>query len=339
MSWLFRLARLVKRWFRYDEILVINYYAFISAHQLHLRGRIIEDNKIVSLPTDNWFRNFVNLAKRILSHEVAHARVDVIACGERFTIHSNEEGFYEGTFRIQDLCDTVRVEVNHPRFSSVIETEVIPTILHDDVQYGVISDIDDTILVTGVVSWFKWRLLLNTLFLNPQKRKSFKNVSTFYRKLASGGNPFFYISNSPWNLFDYLKVYLQHNKFPNGFLLLRDYNFLSPKSSTLEKQNKYKEIMKAFTACPDIAFVLIGDAGEVDVDIYRDIAAKYPERVRAIYIRSVDDRRRMKRVRKIAKLFTPVPLMVFDHTVEMEDHLLGLQKADPQVSVISTQRE
>lgn len=315
----------LKQFFGSHYVIIANYYAFVSEGVLHIRGRVLEDDKIVSLPSDNWFRNLRHLTKRILSSEVCDAEL-LVAYGEHHhTLIANKEGFYEGTFDVGvDVPHEIVLTVAPPSLPNYVPNQVSKivrtTIIDNNVRYGIISDIDDTILVTGVVSRLKWRLLFNTLFLNPAKRKTFKNASRFYRRLVNDCNPIFYISNSPWNLYDYLKIYLQRQEFPPGYILLRDYNIFSPKAKDLEKQNKYIEIIKSLQACPALSFILIGDAGEVDTDIYLRIAEKHPDRVKAIYIRSVKSTRRMERVKLLAASITTVPILIFDHTIEMAQH-------------------
>jgi phosphatidate phosphatase APP1 len=117
-------------------------------------------------------------------------------------------------------------------------------------------------------------------------------VAAFYRALHAGVNPFFYISKSPWNLYAPLIEYLEVQGLPLGPLLLRDFGLRR------EKEHKRKRIEEILATYPKLKFILIGDSGEEDPEIYAAVVHRYPDRIRAIYIRSVNP----KRISEIEKL-------------------------------------
>jgi phosphatidate phosphatase APP1 len=137
-------------------------------------------------------------------------------------------------------------------------------------------------------------MILTVVLSNEHTRKPFEGVAGLYRALQrglSGGeeNPIFYVSNSPWNLYTVLLEFLNLQKIPLGPLLLRDFGdhlFFSQEPESHKKSN-IKMILDSF---PHLPFVLIGDSGERDPEIYRDIVKEYPARIRAIYIRSINKR-------------------------------------------------
>src|SRR5690606_30914845 len=187
----------------------------------------------------------------------------------------------------------LKVKFLQPVPNAVISSEnefdaelLIPPI---SAEFGVISDIDDTILHTGVTSFLKWRVVKNSLFRNAYDRLSLEGSPQFYRTLhlgkrGIGRNPIFYLSNTTWNLYEYLKLFLEINNFPKGPILLRD--FRTPFDRTLkpEKPHKQKEILNILKTYPDLKFILIGDSGEHDPRIYTDIAVQFPDRILAIYL-------------------------------------------------------
>jgi phosphatidate phosphatase APP1 len=127
---------------------------------------------------------------------------------------------------------------------------------------------------------------------NARTRKPFKGVAAFYRALHAGVNPVFYVSKSPWNLYAPIVEYLAVQGLPEGPLMLRDFGFRA------EKEHKRKAIEAILNTYPKLQFVLSGDSGEQDPQIYADIMRRFPKRIRAIYIRSVN----LKRVEEIQKL-------------------------------------
>jgi len=153
---------------------------------------------------------------------------------------------------------------------------------------GVISDIDDTVVVSNVIN--KARLLLTVALLNERTRVPFEGVASFYRALQGGisgseDNPIFYVSKSPWNLYTLLVEFFEIHGIPQGPLFLRDFGI---NQSSPEDDHKRSRIESILNTYPDLPFVLIGDSGEQDPEIYRDLVKAFPDRIRAIYIRSVD---------------------------------------------------
>jgi phosphatidate phosphatase APP1 len=126
-------------------------------------------------------------------------------------------------------------------------------------------------------------------------------VADFYRRLQRGrtnrpDNPFFYVSSSPWNLYDVLEEFMSIHEMPPGPLLLRDLGLSRPKttpppgvtgSAAVHFAHKLHEIHDLLTTYPDLPFVLLGDSGQEDARIYREVVRQHPGRIRAIYIRDV----------------------------------------------------
>ena len=95
-------------------------------------------------------------------------------------------------------------------------------------------------------------------------------------------NPVFYVSSSPWNLHAFLLAFIRHQDFPLGPVLLRD--LLGNRHGREQKHTRIREVLDLH---PDLSFVLLGDSGEHDPQIYADIVREYPDRILAVYIREV----------------------------------------------------
>lgn len=147
-------------------------------------------------------------------------------------------------------------------------------------RFGVVSDVDDTILETGVQR--VGHMLRQTFTGSALTRTPFPGAADLYRDLAGGTNPVFYVSSSPWNLHSFLVAFLEHRGFPLGPVLLRD--LLGTGTGREPKHGRIREILATH---PDLPFVLIGDSGEHDPQIYADIVREFPDRIRAVYIREV----------------------------------------------------
>jgi len=149
-----------------------------------------------------------------------------------------------------------------------------------DAELGVISDVDDTILETGVQRL--GLMLRQTLTRSALTRTPFPGAAELYRDLAAGRNPVFYVSSSPWNLHAFLLAFLRHRDFPLGPLLLRD--LLGTRQG---RDRKHERIVEVLDLHPHLRFVLIGDSGEHDPQVYADIVRDHPDRILAVYIREV----------------------------------------------------
>jgi phosphatidate phosphatase APP1 len=149
-----------------------------------------------------------------------------------------------------------------------------------EARFGVLSDVDDTILQTGVQR--AGQMLRRTFTGSALTRTPFPGAPRLYRDLEAGVNPVFYVSSSPWNLHAFLQAFLRHRGFPVGPVLLRD--LLGTPAGREEKADRIREVLDVH---PDLPFVLIGDSGERDPEIYADIVRTYPGRILAVYIREV----------------------------------------------------
>jgi phosphatidate phosphatase APP1 len=150
-----------------------------------------------------------------------------------------------------------------------------------EARFGILSDIDDTILETGVQR--AARMVRQTIAGSALTRSPFPGAPELYRDLAAAANPVFYVSSSPWNLHAFLLAFLRHRAFPLGPVLLRDLLGSAPAG----REQKSKRIHQVLDLHPQLSFVLIGDSGERDPEIYAEVVRTYPDRILAVYIREV----------------------------------------------------
>jgi hypothetical protein len=152
---------------------------------------------------------------------------------------------------------------------------------------SVVSDIDDTIKISQVRDR---ALLMENTFLKPFV--AVPGAAAWYREMARElpGAAFHYLSASPLQLFPALQDFLTSEGFPPGSLHLREstawHGLIAEKKTTIA--HKTKEIERLFSLYPKRRFILIGDSGEQDAEIYADIARRHPDRVIAIHIRDAE---------------------------------------------------
>jgi phosphatidate phosphatase APP1 len=157
-------------------------------------------------------------------------------------------------------------------------------------QRAVICDVDDTVVPTGAGKLLQ--MAKNVLLHNAHSRAPFPGVAALYRALSAGrgaeGNPFLYVSSGPWNLYDLLIAAFRLHELPAGPLVLRDWGITATEVlPTRHHDHKLAAIRQAMTLWPHLPFLLVGDSGQQDPEIYRQLAVENPGRVRAIYIRNV----------------------------------------------------
>ena len=196
---------------------------------------------------------------------------------------------HEGYFRVELVPDAttspwteahVELAREHRGLTDPHRTRLRVRVPGRDARFGVISDVDDTILETGVQR--VGLMLAQTFTGSALTRTPFPGAAALYRDLAGADNPVFYVSSSPWNLHAFLEAFLQHRGFPAGPLLLRD--LIGDRHGRARKHERIEEVLRLH---PDLPFVLIGDSGERDPEVYADIVRAHPGRVLAVYIREV----------------------------------------------------
>lgn len=168
-----------------------------------------------------------------------------------------------------------------------------------DAPFGVISDVDDTVLVTGATRLRS--VLTRTLLQNAHDRLPFPGVAALYRAFEAAGAPLFYVSSSPWNLYGVLAEFLDLNDLPLGPLLLRDWGVtaeeLLPLGHGRHKRERIDEVLAAHRELP---FLLVGDSGQQDPEIYADVVRRHPGRVKGVVVRHVGDEERAEAVRALS---------------------------------------
>ena len=155
-------------------------------------------------------------------------------------------------------------------------------------MYGVISDMDDTVIQSSVTNFVRAARVV--LLENARTRLPFPGVAGLYRALAAGptgtaGNPLFYVSSSPWNLYDVIADFLEVQQIPAGPLLLRNWD-IGP-SLLRNASHKMEFIKQILDTYPSLRFMLVGDSTQEDPDLYADVVAGHPGRILAVYIRNV----------------------------------------------------
>ena len=194
-------------------------------------------------------------------------------------------------------------------------------------QYAFISDIDDTIMVSHSKTIFK--RLRELIIRNPHTRKTFQSTQHHYQLLANAHtttdqpNPFFYVSSSEWNLYDYLVETFRFNGFPEGTFLLNQIKRWTDllKTGKTGHEGKLMRIARIMSAFPNQKFILLGDNSQQDPLIYQKIAEKYGTNIVAVYIRNVRSSKFTATQLILNKLTAQhIETCLFNHSEEAIEH-------------------
>ena len=170
---------------------------------------------------------------------------------------------------------------------SVVASEGVVRLIADG-GFSVISDIDDTIKVSSVGN--RKELLANTFL---REFKSVTGMAELYQQWAASGACFHYVSSSPWQLYRALQGLHTELRFPAGTMHLRNFRIRDQlfKKFRIRRHGKVSAIQALLKGLPEKKFVLIGDSGEKDPEIYRRICRRFPGRVSGLFIRDLPYRR------------------------------------------------
>lgn len=257
-----------------------------------LAGKSVRPSKF----TNNPISNIIHLIKLFLVKPIPNVRVTLQWQNQQFYATTEADGFFRFEWQSSN-----KIEAGwHELTVYLLDSQGVKSASGEGklfvphaTQYGFISDIDDTVLVSHSANTGKKLRVMFTK--NPRSRKTFADVVKFYKLLSLAHteptllNPFFYVSSSEWNLYDDLNEFFKHNGLPKGAFLLNNikrwYQLL--KTGTTKHQGKLTRVHRIMQAFPKQRFVLLGDNSQADPEIYAEIANQYSDRIFAIYIRNV----------------------------------------------------
>lgn len=283
---------------------IVPYKGYGNETDVFIQGMVIED-KGLTKPTDqqHFLKNILATIKRFSGDAIPGVKVRAELLGRFLTAETDEMGYFFFHFHFDDEKEKLllkewhiihfelhdEIVENQPQTYATGEVIIIPS----QQSRIIISDIDDTVLISHSTQTFrKLRLML---LKNALTRLPFPGVIKFYKALTQGKNkqeniPFFFVSSSEWNLYDLLDDFFSLNGIPKGVMLLRKLNhsiYKFWKSGGGNHEHKYEEIKTLLEFYPNQKFILIGDSGQRDPEIYSKIALEFPGRIESIYIRSI----------------------------------------------------
>ncbi len=295
---------------RRKNIVTHVYRGFANKNRVYLHGRVLKDKKIDYGVTSGWFQKVKNTYNRFESDEIPYAKVHVQWDELSWALVCDDEGYFtlDEFYQLNTPVSKggwISLTVSLPDYpeSGVFTGEVV--IPDERTDLGVITDIDDTILSTGTLDAGWWEVMKNTFFRTHFQRTQVEGASDLLSALAGEGQskvkrPVFYLSNSPWNLYNYLVAFLDQMNMPRGPVLLRDYGIHLLRRKPRALRHKAKSLSRIFSMYPQMKFILIGDAASGDVDYYLDMVRSQRNQVAGIYIRIRENGRKARRILAIS---------------------------------------
>lgn len=335
----FRTKDKVKEWTQKDPLMIAPYLSYSNSHEAIIRGRVLENEGIVVREDDGRWNNFVNNIKRMESDEAKETKVQVEFQNNTYNCTTDDEGYFKikipliNTEQATDEIGYLTAKLSLPDHQHDNEPSSTPVnimLAHPKTQYAIITDVDDTILESHVDSFLKLRLLYETFFKNAHTRKAFDHIADVLRTITQNKSgqpiqPIFYLSHSPWNLYELLQQFLKNNNIPKGPFFLRDFGYKRGEEKFEYENHKQLTIEHLFEFYPEIPFVLIGDATEHDVDIYATVFKNHPSRIKQIIIRATEKEKRNDHVREVIAQNPEAPIQLISHS----DEILNLFKKLP----------
>lgn len=304
-------TRLIRRLNRDKPVLILPYIGYGTRNAVHLKGRVLEDKGLGSpMDDDTLWENLLNTYRRFNSNEIPGVQVRASFAGQVREFITDWEGYFDVEFTLKRPLPADRVWheidlelVGYPSSGERVEAVGQVVVPPPGAQFGVISDIDDTVLQTNVLHILK--MARNVFLRNARTRLPFEGVAAFYRALQTGTratfNPIFYLSSSPWNLYDLLVDFFEIRGIPLGPLFLVDLG-ITPEQFIVPTHTAHKSahITRLLATYPQLPFILIGDSTQRDPEIYTQAAVENAGRILAIYIRDMAGERRHAQLEQFA---------------------------------------
>lgn len=312
-----------------DPFEILTYRGYASATRAHIYGRVVEKpNVSLSADGDSTLRNLLNTYRRADSDPVAFAQVKIEYGGSVIECKSDDEGFFGGWIDSTEQLKGEWVDWDVSLLPAAQQVKARGEVLipADTARFGVVSDLDDTVIQSRVSNFLQ---AARTVMLgNARTRLPFPGVAAFYQALRNGAsgddkNPIFYVSSSPWNIYDVIAEFMDIQKIPKGPLILRDWDInFSALSSARHFDHKGVAIRNLMGLYPSMKFILIGDTSQHDPEIYKQIVGEFPDRVLCVYIRDVN--RNAERKASVEKLASEV--LEAGSTLVLAEDTLGAAK-------------
>lgn len=267
---------------------VTGFSGYGSGRRVRVLARVLmsnPENLLVDAPSQSITQQAQRGWRQFFTIQVPNLRVTVTVGGKTVTSSTNDNGYVDLLVEDHNLdpgWHTIQIQAEG---STPAEARVL--IVENTARIGLISDIDDTIMVTWLprallAAWNSWVLHTNT-------RKPVPGMNRFYEELLKDhpDAPVFYLSTGAWNTFETLQEFIKKHALPDGPMLLTDWGPTPTGLFRSGQEHKKVQLRNLFIEYPDMKWILVGDDGQHDPLIYGEAVEEHPNRIAGVAIREL----------------------------------------------------
>ncbi|MDU7101719.1 MAG: phosphatase domain-containing protein [Corynebacterium sp.] len=261
--------------------LIVGYTGYGTTEQVRVFGRVLMHDPDEG-KRDTWGKRGY---QQFLTIQVEHHDVSVTIGEKTVTGTTDRNGYIDLLVHDHGLEHGWHTATIEAANANAVEAQLL--IVDPAAKIGIVSDIDDTVLVTWLpraltAAWNSWAK-------RPSKRQAVPGMAEFYAQLQQRfpQAPVFYLSTGAWNTFGSLKKFLSHHGFPAGPMLLTDWGPTETGLFRSGQEHKRVQLRNLLIAYPDMQWILIGDDGQHDPLTYGDVANEHPDRIHSVLIRNL----------------------------------------------------
>ncbi|GJE01513.1 App1 family protein [Methylobacterium isbiliense] len=325
-----------------EGVVVEPYRGYGSREEIFLIGRVFRQSHAApEADPDDLRAHLRDIGRRIRRRKLAGAAITARFGGSTVRVATDRDGYFRVHLRPRERPDGAAAW--HPVALTLdtdppVAAQARVFIPPDRCRFVVISDIDDTVMHTGVANRLTmlWRLFV----ADAQSRVAFPGAAALYRALHDGAagaeqNPMLYVSRAPWGIYDMLTEFFRLHGIPIGpVLFLREWGLSWRHPLPRRAEDHKRELIDRMLALyRDLPFVLIGDSGQHDPEVYAAIVGAHPGRVLAVYIRNVSpDPGRASEIERLAVTVAAAgsSLVLAADSRAMAEHAAGLGLVAPE---------
>jgi len=282
-------------------------------------------------PEEHPIRNFIRILRYYSPSKAKFRKLVLKLDDQQYQVQTDKTGYFKIKINLDHDHSSLSPEYELVKKTGECRDIIIPDISKNGIfsytspTTGVISDIDDTILLTYVNRFLK--KVKTFLTRNAFLRKPVSQYESMYQIFEKRDFSFFYVSNSEYNLFPLIKLFLDYRKFPAGPIYLKPYrkfrNLIRGKQTITKTEHKLNNIQFILSVFPQMNIILIGDDSQADPFIYSVLSENYPDRIKAVFIRQT--RHSAKHEKQLLELFDKHRNKLYMFT-EANDIIMNLDK-------------
>ncbi len=235
-----------------------------------------DDESELSLNVRGW-RNFMSVP-------LDDSKVTVVVNDTEHVVTADRGGVVDARIEV-DLPPGWQTISLRTAGSETVEAPIY--VVDTQAGFGVVSDIDDTVMVTALPRPFlaAW----NTFVVDEHARRPVPGMAVLYERLTREhpGAPVIYLSTGAWNVAPALTRFLSRNLYPRGPLLLTDWGPTHDRWFRSGTDHKRQSLSRLAEEFPDVRWLLVGDDGQHDEELYAEFSMQHPDKVLAVAIRQL----------------------------------------------------